>query len=81
LLFRNQRGHDSGPLLDAGLDFNELETEIKKLGLPSVEIRASKVVKQNIASTQFSVVFEEQKHHRHLKDLMRWLRILRLIRI
>jgi pyridinium-3,5-bisthiocarboxylic acid mononucleotide nickel chelatase len=59
----------AGALLDAGLDFNELETEIKKLGLPSVEIRASKVVKQNIASTQFSVVYQEQKHHRHLKDL------------
>ena len=58
-----------GSLLDAGLDFNELETEINKLGLPSVEIRASKVVKQNIASTQFSVVYQEQKHHRHLKDL------------
>ncbi len=58
-----------GSLLDAGLDFDELDAEIKKLGLGPVEIRASKVVKQNIASTQFSVVFEEQKHHRHLKDL------------
>lgn len=58
-----------GSLLDAGLDFSELENEIKKLGLKNVGIKASKIVKQNIASTKFDVIYEEQKHHRHLKDL------------
>jgi pyridinium-3,5-bisthiocarboxylic acid mononucleotide nickel chelatase len=58
-----------GALLDAGLDFKELESESKKLDLGKVEIRASRIVKQNIASTRFSVIYEEQKHHRHLKDL------------
>lgn len=58
-----------GSLLDAGLNFTELENEIKKLGLGSVKIKASKIVKQNIASTKFDVIYEEQKHHRHLKDL------------
>ncbi len=59
----------TGSLIDAGLDFNELNAEIKKLGLGNVELKASRVVKQNIASTSFSVIFEEQKHHRNLDDL------------
>lgn len=58
-----------GSLLDAGLDFNVLEKEIDKLGLKSVRIKAEKTVKQNIASTRFSVQYEDQKHHRHLDDL------------
>jgi pyridinium-3,5-bisthiocarboxylic acid mononucleotide nickel chelatase len=57
-----------GALLDGGLDFEYLKSEIDKLGL-DVEIKAEKVVKQNISSTQFTVIFEDQKHHRHLKDL------------
>lgn len=59
----------TGSLLDAGLEFAELENEIKKLGLESVGIKMSKIVKQNIASTKFDVIYEDQKHHRHLKDL------------
>ncbi len=58
-----------GSLIDAGLDFEELENEIEKLGLESVEIKADKIVKKNIASTRFSVLYEDQKHHRHLQDL------------
>lgn len=58
-----------GALIDAGLDFKELESEINKLGLEAVEIQAEKIVKQNIASTKFTVKHQEQKHHRHLKDL------------
>lgn len=58
-----------GSLLDAGLDFGELEDEIGRLGLERVEIKSSKIVKQNIASTKFSVEYGNQKHHRHLNDL------------
>ncbi len=60
----------TGALLDAGLDFGELEKEIDKLGLPGVSISASRVVKQNIASTRFSVQYPEQKHQRGLDDLI-----------
>jgi pyridinium-3,5-bisthiocarboxylic acid mononucleotide nickel chelatase len=59
----------AGSLLDAGLDFSMLEAEIEKLGLESVRIKASKIVKQNIASTKFDVIYKDQHHHRHLKDL------------
>ncbi len=59
----------TGSLLDAGLDIDELSAEIKKLGLEAVELKASKIVKQHISSTKFTVVYEEQKHHRHLSDL------------
>ncbi len=58
-----------GSMIDAGLDFNYLEDEIKKLGLDSVEIKAEKIVKQNIASTKFTVHYGKQKHHRHLEDI------------
>ncbi|HLF34158.1 MAG TPA: nickel pincer cofactor biosynthesis protein LarC [Cyclobacteriaceae bacterium] len=58
-----------GSLLDAGLDFSELEKEIGKLGLGTVRLKAAKTVKRNIASTKFDVIFEDQKRHRHLKDL------------
>lgn len=58
-----------GALLDAGLDFHQLQEEIAKLGLPNVSIQCSNLVKQNIAATKFDVMYEDQKHHRHLKDL------------
>ena len=58
-----------GALLDAGLDFQLLEQEIARLGLPNVQIRSSKIVKQNIASTKFDVIYEDQHHHRHLRHL------------
>ena len=60
----------TGALLDAGLDFGELEKEIDKLGLQGVSISASRIVKQNIASTRFTVKYPEQKHHRGLDDLI-----------
>lgn len=59
----------TGALLDSGLDFRELKNEIDKLGLESVEIKASRIVKQNIASTKFDVIYEDTGVSRHLKDL------------
>lgn len=56
-------------LLDAGLDFEYLKNEIEKLGLGKVRLKNRKLVKQNIASTYFEVEYEDQHHHRHLKDL------------
>ncbi len=56
-------------LLDAGLDFGYLEKEIAALGLGKVKLKSRKLVKQNIASTYFEVEYEDQHHHRHLKDL------------
>ncbi len=58
-----------GSMIDAGLDIKYIEDEIKKLGLDSVEIKAEKTVKQNIASTKFTVHYASQKHHRHLEDI------------
>ncbi|MEX0982857.1 MAG: nickel pincer cofactor biosynthesis protein LarC [Bacteroidales bacterium] len=56
-------------LLDAGLDFAYLENEVAKLGLGKVNLKNRKLVKQNISSTYFEVEYEDQHHHRHLKDL------------
>ena len=56
-------------LIDAGMDENVLKKELSKLNIKDVEITTKKVVKQNIASTQFFVNSQEQTHHRHLKHL------------
>ncbi|NOY57824.1 MAG: LarC family nickel insertion protein, partial [Calditrichaeota bacterium] len=56
-------------LLDAGLEFDKLNEELKKLRLDNFEIQAVKVVKQNIASTKFNVLYEEEHQHRHLSHL------------
>ena len=58
-----------GALIDAGLDINALRQELAKLKLDNYEISAHPVEKQNIASTQFKVVYQEEQQHRHLRHL------------
>jgi pyridinium-3,5-bisthiocarboxylic acid mononucleotide nickel chelatase len=58
-----------GALLDAGLDFDALKLELDKLHLSDFSVKSIKVVKQNISATKFDVIFPEQHHHRHLRNL------------
>jgi len=62
-----------GALLDAGLDFKVLETEINKLGLHGFELKKEEVKKHSIAGTYFEVLIKENKtnHHRKLSDVKR----------
>jgi len=58
-----------GALIDAGLDIEALRQELAKLKLDNFQISAKKVVKQNIASMQFHVAYQEERQHRHLRHL------------
>lgn len=58
-----------GALLDAGLDFEHLKKELKKLRLPGYALHASRVAKGGIAATKFDVEVKHEHHHRHLKDI------------
>jgi uncharacterized protein (TIGR00299 family) protein len=58
-----------GALLDAGLDFERLQEELKKLHLHGYSLHASKVSKGGIASTKFDVEAKQGHHQRHLKDI------------
>ncbi len=58
-----------GALIDAGLNIEALRQELDKLRLDNFQISAAKVVKQNIAATQFHVTYQEERQHRHLRHL------------
>lgn len=60
-----------GALLDAGLELDHLKTETSKLNIQNFEIKSEKVVKHNIAATKFDVITHEEKHYRHLKELLK----------
>jgi uncharacterized protein (TIGR00299 family) protein len=57
-----------GALLDAGADWQNLETALKSLNLEA-EYRVEKTKRKGIAASKFSVVFQEQKKHRHLPHI------------
>jgi uncharacterized protein (TIGR00299 family) protein len=57
-----------GALLDAGADWQKLETALKSLNLDA-EYRVEKTKRKGIAASKFSVAFQEQKKHRHLPHI------------
>lgn len=61
-----------GALIDAGLSSRLLRKELKKLGLPSVHLKATKVLKGGLTATQVVVEGKgETKSHRTLKEMLR----------
>lgn len=58
-----------GALLDAGLDFDYLKNELKKLSLDGYEIAAEKTVKNNISATKFEVVSGNHHHERNINEI------------
>lgn len=59
-----------GALLDLGLDFEYLKGELKKLPLSGYEIKYEENKDKGIRGIKFTVeVTEEQKAHRHLRDI------------
>ncbi len=54
-----------GALLDAGANWNALESALQSLDL-GAQYRVEKTKRKGIAASKFSVSFEEQKKHRHL---------------
>jgi uncharacterized protein (TIGR00299 family) protein len=61
-----------GALVDAGLDIDELKSELSKLHLDHYDLQAQQVVKKGIGGTQVLFVIDEHHHghhHRHLADI------------
>src|SRR6516225_3006831 len=54
-----------GALLDLGLDFEYLKSELKKLPVEGYELKVSRVVRANISATKFDVIMEGVDHHHH----------------
>jgi len=61
-----------GALIDAGLSPRLLREELKKLRLPSVHLKATRVLKGGLSATQVVVEGKgEKKSHRTLKEMLR----------
>jgi hypothetical protein len=60
-----------GAMLDAGLDFEFLKSQIATLGFSQkdLEIRVSRTKRAGLQATHFIPVIAEQHHHRHLSDI------------
>jgi len=61
-----------GALIDAGLSPQRLREELKKLRIPTVHLKAEKVLKAGLAATQVTVEGRNEKRsHRNLKEILR----------
>ncbi len=58
-----------GALLDAGLTFDDLQAELKKLNVSGFDVRTTRVVRQGIAAVHVEVQTEETHAHRHLHHI------------
>jgi len=58
-----------GALVDAGLSLDQLSAQLAKLKVTGFKLEANKVVKNGISGTKIEVITEEQKVHRHLRDI------------
>ena len=54
-----------GALIDAGVDFDFLKKELKKLHLQGYKLRASKTAKSGLAAVKFDVELTEAKDQEH----------------
>src|SRR5204863_1703555 len=48
-----------GALLDLGLDFEYLKSELRKLPVEGYELKVSRVVRSNLSATKFDVLMED----------------------
>src|SRR5262245_59043987 len=54
-----------GALLDLGLDFDYLKTELGKLNVEGYELKSRRVIRSNISATKVDVILEEFEHEAH----------------
>ena len=68
-----------GAFVSAGVPFDTLHHELKKLDLPGYELSARHITRSGIVATKVDVTVSEQpKYHRHLKDINRLIENSRL---
>ncbi len=60
-----------GSLLDCGLDFKYLKTELEKLKLKNYTLKKNKDQKKGISGTKFQVSVKKTHHHRGLNDILK----------
>jgi len=58
-----------GALIDAGLSFDQLKTELERLGLKDYALSCKTVAKHGISATKVDVEAQEGHVHRHLSDI------------
>jgi uncharacterized protein (DUF111 family) len=56
-----------GALLDIGLDFDYLKSELAKLPVSAYELKAERVTRSNLSAMKFHVLMNgaEESHHHH----------------
>ena len=59
-----------GALLDAGLDIQELQSELGKLKISGYKVKTEKTARKGISGTKFSVDIIKQNARRRLKDIV-----------
>lgn len=59
-----------GALIDAGLDIQELESELGRLKISGYRVKAEKTVRMGISGTKVSIDITEQNVERKLKDIV-----------
>ena len=59
-----------GALVDAGVDFDALNTAIGSLGLPGCRLCSREVQKKGYRATQITVEYEPEHVHRHLSQIL-----------
>jgi uncharacterized protein (TIGR00299 family) protein len=61
-----------GSLIDAGLPPQRLREELKKVRIPTIQLKVKKVVKRGISATQVIVEGKNEKRsHRNLEEILR----------
>jgi len=60
-----------GALLDLGLDFDYLTTELRKLPVEGYELKSARVVRANVSAMKFDVLMEDHGHfHRKASEIL-----------
>ncbi len=62
-----------GALVDAGVELEALEAELRKLRFTGWKISAERVKRKAIAATKVHVEAGESHHHRHLSDILKMI--------
>ncbi len=60
-----------GALIDLGVDFDMILSELKKLTVDEIDITVRKEVRHSITGTSFRVNLKEAHHHRTFRDIAR----------
>ena len=59
-----------GSLVHAGLSFETLQAELKKLNMSGFQLKQRTLVKNGITGTKIDVLTETEHAHRHLQDIL-----------